>query len=139
MEHHHNEENQMLWKIAGFKKDIIKDCKADGHHATMIGILLVVIGIYACIAWSIFFSSVVGEWLFAIPLGLFMGLFIFFLDRALISSLAKSKQNVSFQYLASAGFRLLLAILYQISYKMSLLNIKRYYTEVYFKEYLYDI
>lgn len=111
MENQHKEENQMLWKIAGFKKDIIQDCKADGHHATMIGILLIVVGVYATIAWSIFFSSVVDEWIFAIPLGLFMGLFIFFLDRALISSLAKSKQNFSFQFMASAGFRLLLAVI----------------------------
>ncbi len=101
----------MLWKIAGFKKDVIEDCKADGHHATMIGILLIVVGVYATIAWSIFFLSVVGELVFAIPLGLFMGLFIFFLDRALISSLAKSKQSFSFSFMASAGFRLMLAVL----------------------------
>ncbi len=107
----HKEENKMLWKIAGFKQDIIENCKADGHHATMIGILLIVVGVYAAIAWSIFFLSVVNDLIFAIPLGLFMGLFIFFLDRALISSLAKSKQNFSFQYLASAAFRLMLAIL----------------------------
>ncbi len=105
------EKNNILWTVAGFKKEIIKDCKADAHHATMIGVLLIIVGIYAAIAWTLFFLSVINNFFFAIPLGIFMGFFIFFLDRALIASLAKTKQDFSLRFLISSGFRILLALL----------------------------
>jgi len=104
-------QNLLLWSIAGFKREIVEVCKVDGHHAMMIASLLIMVGIYASIAWTLFFLSVVNSLWAAIPLGLFMGLFIFFLDRALISSLAKIKQSLEPKYLVSAGFRILLALL----------------------------
>src|SRR5687767_8511450 len=98
--------NDFLWNLAGFKRSIIAKCKVDKYHASVIGALLLMVGLYATIAWSFFFQTLGGSPLLTIGAGLFMGAFIVAFDRALIASMASGKANVF-----SLGFRLVLAIL----------------------------
>jgi Domain of unknown function (DUF4407) len=98
--------NDFLWNLAGFKRSIIAKTKIDKFHAAVIGALLLMVGLYATIAWSFFFQTLGGNIILTIVAGLFMGAFIIAFDRALIASMASGKANVF-----SLGFRLVLAIL----------------------------
>lgn len=98
--------NDFLWNLAGFKRSIIVKTKVDKYHAAVIGALLLMVGLYATIAWSFFFQTLGGNPILTICAGLFMGAFIIAFDRALIASMASGKTNVF-----SLGFRLVLAIL----------------------------
>lgn len=98
--------NDLLWNIGGFKRSIISKCKIDKYHASVIGALLLMVGIYATIAWSFFFQTLSSNPLLTIGAGLFMGAFIVAFDRALIASMASGKTNF-----ISLGFRFILAIL----------------------------
>lgn len=98
--------NDFLWNLAGFKRNIIAKCKVDKYHASVIGALLLMVGLYATIAWSFFFQTLSVNPILIICGGLFMGAFIVCFDRALIASMASGKANVF-----SLGFRLVLSIL----------------------------
>jgi hypothetical protein len=98
--------NDFLWNLAGFKRSIIAKCKVDKYHASVIGALLLMVGLYATIAWSFFFQTLGGNPILTLGAGLFMGAFIVAFDRALIASMASGKTNIF-----SLGFRLVLAIL----------------------------
>lgn len=95
-----------LWNLAGFKRSVIEQCKGDQYHASIIGLLLVMVGIYAVLAWTFFFQTVTDNLFLALLGGVFMGVFIVSLDRALIASLASGKANK-----LSLVFRLALALL----------------------------
>ena len=106
----HDQDNssmrEYLWNLAGFKKSIIKHCKVDEYHVTIIGLLLLLVGVYATLAWTFFFQTVTDNMFIAVFGGLFLGIFIVCFDRALIASLATGKPNP-----LSLGFRLCLALL----------------------------
>jgi hypothetical protein len=98
--------NDFLWNIAGFKRSIIAKTKVDKYHAAVIGALLLMVGLYATIAWTFFFQTLGANPILTLCAGLFMGAFIIAFDRALIASMASGKTNIF-----SLGFRLVLAIL----------------------------
>ncbi len=95
-----------IWTFVGVEKDIIKDCKTDRFHATVIATLLFLVGVYAILAWTFFFQNVTDNIFVAIIGAIFMGTFIVCFDRALIASLSAGKSTY-----ASLGFRLILALL----------------------------
>ena len=98
--------SESLWNLTGFKKSIISECKVDEYHAKIIGVLLLLVGVYATLAWAFFFQTVTENLLIPMIAGLFMGFFIVSFDRALIASLSSGKTNFY-----GLGFRLILAIL----------------------------
>lgn len=95
-----------LRNLAGYKKDIVEQCRVDSYHATIIGSLVLMVGIYAAIAWSFFFGTVFHNPFIAVGAGLFMGTFIVVFDRALIASMAGGRPRF-----LSLAFRMLLALL----------------------------
>ena len=95
-----------VWTFAGVEKEIIKECKTDRFHITIVASLLLMVGIYAVLAWTFFFQTVTNNTILAFIAALFMGIFIVCFDRALIASLAAGKAS-----LVSLGFRLCLALL----------------------------
>lgn len=95
---------KFLWNISGFKKEVIRTCKVDSYHAQIIGTLLLIVGIYATLAWSFFFQTVTANPVMPFVAGLFMGFFILSFDRALIASMSAGKIKIP-----SIIFRLLLA------------------------------
>lgn len=106
MEEKDNTLKEFLWNLAGFKKDIISTCKVDSYHASIIGTLLLIVGIYATLAWTFFFQTITTNPLMPVVAGLFMGFYIVSFDRALIASMSAGSTNIF-----SIGFRLLLATL----------------------------
>ena len=106
MEEKDNKVREILWNLAGFKKDIIKTCKVDSYHSGIIGTLLFIVGIYSALAWTFFFLTVTSNPFMPVIAGLFMGFYIVSFDRALIASMSSGSTN-----LYSIGFRLLLATL----------------------------
>jgi len=95
-----------LWNLAGFKKEVVVKKKLDSYHASIIGTLLLIVGIYATLAWTFFFQTVSQNPLIPIIAGIFMGFYIVSFDRALIASMASGNSNIF-----SLGFRLILATL----------------------------
>jgi hypothetical protein len=93
--------------LSGFKKGVIDHCEMDKFHATIIGAILLIVGIYATSAWCFFFQTVWSEWYIYLPAGLLLGSFIVCFDRALIASMATASNNK----LGGITFRFILAIL----------------------------
>ncbi len=100
------DDNSFLWKLAGYEPEILKTCKVDKFHVSIISVLLILVGIYATLAWTFFFSSVTNILPVALIGGIFMGVFIVAFDRALIASLSSGNSSP-----LSLGFRLCLALL----------------------------
>lgn len=98
--------DSFLWNLSGFKSSIISSCGIDKFHAKIISVLLIIVGLYAALAWTFFFQTFSESLYIPVLAGLFMGFFIIAFDRALISSLSSGKTNY-----VSLGFRFLLAIL----------------------------
>jgi hypothetical protein len=106
---HQNEipkSEKFLWTLAGYNPEIIKNCAVDKFHVIIISLLLILVGIYATLAWTFFFTSVTHYLPIAIIGGLFMGIFIVAFDRALIASMAGGNTSIF-----SLGFRFFLAII----------------------------
>ena len=106
MEDSKNAFRDFLWHLAGYKKEIIRQNRVDGYHAAIIGTLLLIVGVYATLAWTFFFQTVSQNIIIALVAGLFMGAFIVSFDRALIASLSTGKPNIY-----SLIFRFILATL----------------------------
>ena len=106
MERTNTSPREFLWNLSGFKKANISKSTVDEYHVTIIGLLILIVGIYATLAWTFFFQTVTENLTIAVVGGLFMGLFIVSFDRALIASMAVGNTN---RY--SVGFRLVLATL----------------------------
>mgnify|MGYP003631316213 CR=1 FL=1 len=104
-----NKRSSILWNLAGFKKNVIEKCAGDQYHASIIGLLLIMVGIYAVLAWTFFFQTVTDNIFLALLGGLFLGAFIVSLDRALIASLASGKAN-KLSLLFRLGLALLLGV-----------------------------
>jgi hypothetical protein len=98
--------NEFLWFISGHQKEIIIQTKVDSFRATVIGAMLLMVGIYASLAWTFFFSTVTSNGWLDVLCGLFAGLFILSLDRALICSMSYGKRNIG-----ALIFRFALALL----------------------------
>ncbi|MGN6508144.1 MAG: DUF4407 domain-containing protein, partial [Chitinophaga sp.] len=49
---------RFLWWLATADADILKQCKADRERYRIIGIAVLVTGLFATLAWGYFFSTV---------------------------------------------------------------------------------
>jgi hypothetical protein len=97
---------RFLWAISGHQYDIITETKVDNYRAMIVGAILLMVGIYATLAWTFFFSLVMENIVMAFIGGLFAGFFILLFDRALICSISYGKRNVW-----ALSFRFALALL----------------------------
>ena len=96
-----------LWWLATADADILKQCKADRERYRIIGIAVLVTGLFATLAWGYFFSTVVKDDLAIIGLALFFGFAILSIDRSLIAAMHRNGGKPQFLPVA---FRLLLAV-----------------------------
>lgn len=101
-----SEFTQFLWWLSTAEKELIKDCTIDRNRYAITGITVLGTWLFATLAWSYFFSTVVSNVIIAVLLGIFMGLIIMGIDRALIKGItAKNKRKA-----APILFRLILAL-----------------------------
>ncbi len=97
---------RFLWWLSTAEKELIKDCTVDRNRYAITGMAVLGTWLFATLAWSYFFSTVVNNTIVAILLGIFMGLIILGIDRALIKGITAANKSKTGPVL----FRLLLAL-----------------------------
>lgn len=97
---------QFLWWLATAEKELIKDCSVDRNRYAITGAAVLGTWVFATLAWSYFFSTVVNSTIAAILLGIFMGLIILGIDRALIKGITAANKRKALPII----FRMLLAL-----------------------------
>ena len=85
---------KFLWWLATAERELIIDCTVDRNRYAITGMTVLGTWLFATLAWSYFFSTVVSNVLVAIVLGIFMGGIILCIDRALIKGInAQNKRK----------------------------------------------
>jgi hypothetical protein len=97
---------EFLWNLSGHQKEVLKSTQVDQYKAEIVGSLLLMVGVFASLAWTFFFSTVIGSIWIAALCGIVAGFFILLFDRALICSLSYGNKNFW-----ALGFRFALALL----------------------------
>ncbi len=97
---------KFLWWLSTAEERLIKTCEVDRNRYAITGMAVLGTWMFATLAWSYFFYTVVNNGLEAVALGIFMGLIILIIDRALIKGInASNKTKVG-----PVAFRLVLAL-----------------------------
>ena len=98
--------DEWLWWMATAEKELIQDCVVDRNRYRIIGACVAATWFFATLAWTYFFSTTVSNAFLFVPLGIFMGIIILCIDRALIKGINKFNKNKLTPFL----FRGLLAL-----------------------------
>jgi hypothetical protein len=101
-----SEFTHFLWWLATAEKELIKDCTIDRNRYAITGMAVMGTWLFATLAWSYFFTTVVDNVIIAVLLGIFMGLIILGIDRALIKGITAANKRKA----APILFRLILAL-----------------------------
>ncbi|MFT3981723.1 MAG: DUF4407 domain-containing protein [Ferruginibacter sp.] len=80
---------EFLWWLSTAEKELLIDSVVDRNRYRIIGMSVLATWIFACFAWTYFFSTIVSSIVMAVALGLFMGFIILTIDRALIKGINK--------------------------------------------------
>jgi len=80
---------EFLWWLSTAEKEILIDSVIDRNRYRIIGMSVLATWIFACFAWTYFFSTIMSSLLMSVALGLFMGFIILTIDRALIKGITK--------------------------------------------------
>ena len=97
---------RFLWWLSTAEKELIKDCTVDRNRYAITGMAVLGTWLFATLAWTYFFTTVVNNMITAVLLGIFMGLIILGIDRALIKGITASNKRKAGPIL----FRLILAL-----------------------------
>jgi phosphate/sulfate permease len=97
---------RFLWWLATAEESLLKDCTVDRNRYSIIGLTVMGTWLFATLAWTYFFSTVVSNIFIAALLGIFMGAIILGIDRALIKGIDKNNKRKLWPFL----FRGLLAM-----------------------------
>jgi hypothetical protein len=97
---------KFLWWLSTAEKEIIVDCQVDRNRYAITGMAVLGTWLFATLAWTYFFSTVVTGFWIALALGIFMGLIILGIDRALIKGITAANKNKALPII----FRMVLAI-----------------------------
>lgn len=84
---------EFLWWLSTAEKELLEDAVVDRNRYKIIGATVLATWAFATVAWTYFFSTVTNESWLAYPLGIFMGLIILSIDRALIKGINKQNKN----------------------------------------------
>lgn len=85
---------EMLWWFSTAIKELIKDCTVDRNRYKIVGSAMLFTWLYATLAWGYFWSTNSDSPFLFVSLGIFMGGFVLSIDRVLISSINKKKNNI---------------------------------------------
>jgi hypothetical protein len=88
-----SEFTRFLWWLSTAEKELVQDCTVDRNRYAITGMAVLGTWLFATLAWSYFFSTVVDSSIVAILLGIFMGLIILSIDRALIKGITASNKR----------------------------------------------
>ncbi|MFN8265989.1 MAG: DUF4407 domain-containing protein [Chitinophagaceae bacterium] len=79
--------DELLWWLATAEKELIKDCIVDRNRYRIIGLTVLGTWLFATLAWTYFFSTIVDSMPLYVASGVFMGFIILTIDRALIKGI----------------------------------------------------
>ncbi|MCE3283020.1 MAG: hypothetical protein K0Q66_1757 [Chitinophagaceae bacterium] len=80
---------RFLWWLATAEEELIKDCTVDRNRYAIIGMTVLGTWLFATLAWTYFFTTVVDSLFTSALLGIFMGGIVLGIDRALIKGIDK--------------------------------------------------
>ncbi len=85
--------DELLWWLATAEKELIKDCVVDRNRYRIVGMTVLCTWLFATLAWTYFFSTVIDNVFLYIGSGVFMGFVILSIDRALIKGINRFNKN----------------------------------------------
>lgn len=85
--------DEFLWWLSTAEKELLAECVVDRNRYRIIGTTVLATWSFATLAWTYFWSTITSSWLLSVILGLFMGLIILTIDRALIKGINKFNKN----------------------------------------------
>lgn len=88
-----NKWKRFLWWLSTAEEELIKDCVIDSNRYAITGMTVLCTWLFAIFAWMYFFSIVVEQTIAFIALGIFMGLIILCIDRALIKGISANNKR----------------------------------------------
>src|SRR3954468_13556010 len=104
--YHPSSFTKFLWWLATAEKELIIECAVDRNRYAITGMTVLGTWLFATLAWSYFFSTVVTNLFVAIPLGIFMGGIILGIDRALIKGINSQSKRKFWPLLIRASLAL---------------------------------
>lgn len=96
---------KFLWWLSTAEEELIEGAVLDRNRYSITGMTVLGTWLFATLAWSYFFSTVVSDVFAAIGLGIFMGGVVLGIDRALIKGINKNNKRK----IVPIGFRIILA------------------------------
>lgn len=96
---------EVLWWFSTAIKELIQDCTVDRNRYKIVGSAMLFTWLYATLAWGYFWSTNSDSPFLYVTLGIFMGAFVLSIDRVLISSINKKKNNI-----IAIGLRIVMAL-----------------------------
>lgn len=97
---------RFLWWLSTAEAQLLKNCVIDRNRYAITGMTVMGTWLFATLAWAYFFSTLVGNTMIAVGLGIFMGGIILTIDRSLIKGISRANKNK----LGAISFRILLAL-----------------------------
>lgn len=85
--------SEFLWWLSTAEKELLVDCVVDRNRYKIVGMTVLTTWIFASLAWTYFFSTIIDNAFMYVGLGLFMGFIILTIDRALIKGITKYNRN----------------------------------------------
>ncbi|MEP6616205.1 MAG: DUF4407 domain-containing protein [Ginsengibacter sp.] len=84
---------KFLWWLSTSEKELLTECVVDRNRFRIIGMTVLTTWIFATLAWTYFFSTIIDHIFIYMTLGAFMGFVILTIDRALIKGITKFNKN----------------------------------------------
>jgi hypothetical protein len=84
---------EFLWWLSTAEKELLSECVVDRNRFRIIGMTVMTTWIFATMAWTYFFSTIIDNIFLYVILGTFMGFVILTIDRALIKGITKFNKN----------------------------------------------
>jgi hypothetical protein len=84
---------KFLWWLSTAEKELLVECTVDRNRYAITGMAVLGTWLFATLAWTYFFSTVVTSFWIALALGIFMGGIILCIDRALIKGITAANKN----------------------------------------------
>ena len=84
---------EFLWWLSTAEKELLQNSIVDRNRFKIIGTTVLTTWMFATLAWTYFFSTIITNAFLFVALGIFMGFVILTIDRALIKGITKFNKN----------------------------------------------
>ncbi|CAN5181064.1 hypothetical protein BH09BAC2_BH09BAC2_12360 [soil metagenome] len=102
--------DKFLWWLSTAEKELVADSITDRNRYRIVGTTVLTTWMFATLAWIYFFSTIIGQTMVYILLGLFMGFVILTIDRALIKGISRFNKNRILPLLLRAALALTIGV-----------------------------